>query len=289
MRARRAGWAVALAAACALAAEEPPESLRALFDYDREAPLAIEERGVEYLAGARLRDISYESPRGNRVPAFVVEPLRPGRFAGIVFGHWRMKGSRLANRREFLEEAVVLTRSGVVSLLIDSPHNRPGFTPGDSAEANQQVKFQQVLDARRGVDVLLAGGNVDPRRLAYVGHGFGARVGRVLAGVEKRFGALVLMAGARAEEDRRLDSVRYLPHAAPAAVLFQYPTNDEFVPLELAKRSFERTSEPKAMNVYESRHALNARARRDRVRWLQERLYLRRVDWRALERVTPVH
>jgi len=54
---------------------------------------------------------------------------------------------------------------------------------------------QTVIDLRRAVDVVLSRPGVDPKRIGFVGHSFGATWGGVLAGVEKRIKAYVLMAG----------------------------------------------------------------------------------------------
>jgi hypothetical protein len=39
------------------------------FDYDQKAPLDIREVGAEIRDGVTIRDISYASPKGGRVPA----------------------------------------------------------------------------------------------------------------------------------------------------------------------------------------------------------------------------
>src|SRR4029077_4465397 len=39
------------------------------FDYDSKAPLNIQEAGVEHRGNVAIHDISYESPKGGRVPA----------------------------------------------------------------------------------------------------------------------------------------------------------------------------------------------------------------------------
>src|SRR5260370_16222481 len=53
---------------------------------------------------------------------------------------------------------------------------------------------------RRGADLLLARSDVDPKRLAYVGHIYNAATGAFLAGIDKRFKAFVLMAGNLSDE-----------------------------------------------------------------------------------------
>jgi cephalosporin-C deacetylase-like acetyl esterase len=53
---------------------------------------------------------------------------------------------------------------------------------------------------RRGVDLLVARKDIDPKRIAYVGHSYNATVGGFLSGVDKRVAAFVLMAGGLSDE-----------------------------------------------------------------------------------------
>src|SRR5688500_8206544 len=103
------------------------EDLVHQFDCDSKAPLAAREAGRRKRGGVTIIDLSYASPGGGRVPAYLIVPAGRGPFAAILFGHWMMPGSPLRNRRQFLDGAVVLARSGAVSLLIDAPLVRPGF------------------------------------------------------------------------------------------------------------------------------------------------------------------
>src|SRR3954470_12521091 len=118
-----------IALAAAQAVEPRFEDLVRQFDYDRNAPLNIRENKKEERDGVSVIELSYDSPRGGRVPATLVQPSGKGPFAGILFGHWMMPRSSFRNRKEFLDEAVLLARSGAVSLLIDAPMVRPGFLP----------------------------------------------------------------------------------------------------------------------------------------------------------------
>ena len=105
---------------------QDPELLRH-FDYDQKAPLDIKEVGVEQRGDVAVHDLSYASPKGGRVPAYLVVPKGKGPFAAVIWGHWYQDGSEFLNRKEFLEEAVALAPSGVISLLGDSPIARPGY------------------------------------------------------------------------------------------------------------------------------------------------------------------
>ncbi len=64
------------------------EELVTRFDYDNRAPLDLRERSVEDRAGVRVHDISYASPKGGRVPAYLVVPEGKGPFAAVIWGHW---------------------------------------------------------------------------------------------------------------------------------------------------------------------------------------------------------
>jgi dienelactone hydrolase len=294
------------------------EDLVKQFDYDAKVPLDVKEVGREKRRGATVIDLTYASPRGGRVPAYLVTPDGRGPFAAVLFGHWMMSGSPLRHRGEFLEEAVVLARAGAVSLLIDAPFVRPGFVPEKEemrqAAQSSEVVRQQVVDFRRGLDLLLGRRDVDRKRVAYVGHSFDAHVGSILAAAEKRVGSFVLMAGAYADEEyvfdpankdmlemrRRVgdeiirkyfrdyawdDPVNFVGHSAPAAVFLQYGRRDKPITEAMALRDFARFAEPKVIGFYDAGHELDAAARRERVAWLAQRLSLRRVDFGALARI----
>jgi pimeloyl-ACP methyl ester carboxylesterase len=309
----RAATVLPFVAATLLGAQSSYQELIARFDYDTRAPLDVREAGVEDRTGVQVHDISYASPKGGRVPAYLVVPGGKPPFAAVIWGHWYWGNSEFRNRREFLDEAVVLARSGVVSLLFDGPVARPGFyqdrTPLNEKQLDDRV--QTILDVRRGADLLLARPDADPTRLAYVGHSYNASTGGYLSGVDKRFKAFVLMAGSLSDKvdlesheysDYRksvgperfdafiaksawLDPGVYLPHAAPASVLMQYATKEDFLTVERARRYAALVSEPKQFKVYEAPHALNAAARRDRLEFLRQQLRLGVIDWAAIAKI----
>ncbi len=237
------------------------------------------------------------------MPAYLVVPSGKGPFAAVVWGHWYWENSPMKSRRQFLDEAVVLARSGVVSLLTDGPVARAGYVPDRTPLNAKQFDdlVQQVADirgARRRPPPRPARGRSAPPR-DDVGHSYNATVGAILAGVDRRFTAFVLMAGAlsdqvdfRSEPYRRYrEKVRHLPsgtpsrlsthgptpvrtvaRAAPAAVFLQFATREDFLTPERAKEYAANVSEPKRFKLYEAPHALNAKARRDRLAFLAEML-----------------
>jgi len=308
----------AVVAASGQVPERRFEDLAHQFAYDLKTPLAPREAGRQKRGGVTIIDLSYASPRGGRVPAYLVVPAGRGPFAAILFGHWMMPGSSLKNRRQFLDEAVVLARSGAISLLIDAPLVRPGFV-AEKDEVRSQVQSaeasrQQVIDFRRGLDLLTTRRDVDPTRIAYVGHSYDAHIGGILSGVEKRIASFVLMAGGFSDEEyvfdpdnpemqkvrQRIgveilrdffrkyafdDPVHFIVHSAPASVFLQFGHEDNPIPEKLARHYYDLFSEPKKIEFYKAGHALNSEARTDRVQWLVERLALRPVDRVSLARI----
>lgn len=297
------------------------EELARQFDYDRKAPLDVREVGRERRDGVTIIDLSYASPLGGRVPAYLVAPEGKKPVAAILFGHWMMPGSPLMNRREFLEEAVVMARSGAVSLLIDTPLVRPGFIEEKdemrAAVQSAEASRQQVIDFRRGIDLLTSRYRIGRSAIAYAGHSFDAHVGGILSGVEKRINSFVLMAGVFADEEyvfdpdneemvklrRRVgdealreyfrkyawdDPVNFVGQGQPVAVFLQYGRQDKPITEKMTNRYLElftgKTGKTK-MKFYDAGHALDAKARLDRAEWLRETLSLKPVDTAALARI----
>ena len=303
--------------------QESFDQLRHHWDYDENAPLSIKQEGLQVRNGVRVFDISYASPVGDRgasvgpnggvVPAYLIVPSGPGPFPAVIYGHWCMPGSEKRNRTEFLDEALVLAHTGVISLLPDHVTVHPGFVQDNTPLNEQQiaVKLQQDINLRRGADLLLARKDVDPKRLAYVGHSCDASAGAFLSGLDKRFKAFVIMAGDLSFEvdkktkafqeyrqkvgPERLDAFadkyswqdegKYVSHAAPAYVFLQYATDEPFINGEVAKRYLEIVSEPKKLKIYDAPHALNADATRDRIAFLSEQLSFKLPDAKEISAI----
>jgi dienelactone hydrolase len=255
-----------------------------------------------------VHEISYASPKGGRVTAYLVVPPGKGKFAGIIFMHMR-PGSRTI----FLDEALSYARMGAVSLLIDAPFSRVGESKRDfdptvtHPEIDRDIYIQTVIDLRRGVDLLLSRREIDRKRIGFVGHSFGAHTGVLLASVEKRIKGYVIMAGAPSlteflrtstvpgiVETRNsltktqqanyfttlatVDPINYVPHAAPSALFFQFGKRDTYPTEESATRYFQAASDPKSVKWYDTGHALNDEARHDRALWLQKQVGLGKLN-----------
>ncbi len=287
------------------------------YSYDRQPHMALRESGVEKRDGVMVISMDYAGSRG-RVPAYLLLPSGKGPFPAIIWGHWLKKGSQLNDRDEFLEEAMVLARAGVVSLLVDAPqarHELPQETdPLEIIKQTGDVTGQQVVDLRHGVDLLLTRRVVDPHRIGYVGHGFDAHAGAILASVEHRISSFVLMASGYSDEDETFASkdpqvvaqrkqigddnlrayfhdfpwdnpVHFLGHTDAASVFLQFGSQDS-ISRDQAQHYLEMFSaKDKKMEFYDAGHALNTAARVDRIRWLEKHLGLKHIDQQALEKI----
>ena len=274
--------------------ERTADNLRPLFDYDAERPPTIEVAGTD----VSVSDLTYRTAPDRGVRAYLVAPEGTGPRAAILFLH-----PGLGSRATFLAEAVTLAGMGAVSLLVDAPWADDGVAawgravtdPGEAVREH----IRTVIDLRRGVDLLLARPDVEPLRIGFVGPSFGALVGGVLAGVDRRLSAAVLMAGTGRFADvaavnlpdlqgERLDDYRrtlaevdpavWVGRAAPAALLFQSALRDEVFTEEQSREFFERASDPKSIAWYDAGHYLDEEARRDRIAWLAERLSFKRRE-----------
>ena len=205
------------------------------------------------------------------------------------------------------------TRGDAVVHDITYASPKGGVVPLNEKQTADNV--QQVVDFRRGVDLLLARGDVDPKRVAFVGHSYNASVGAILSGVDRRFKAFVLMAGTLSDEvDLQsdaykefrekigpekvdafmkkfayLDQGKYVSHAAPAVVFMQFATQEQFLTPERARAYEKIVSEPKRFKLYEAPHALNAEATRDRVAFLTEQLKLKPLAAKVIHAIPELY
>jgi dienelactone hydrolase len=265
-----------------------------LFEYDRTAASDVTEDSSQIRDGFVIRDAHFAScsPKHGQVQFFVVRPPGDGPFAGVLFFHWlgRPKG----NREEFLDEAKMLAREGVISLLIQ------GYFPWKEEPANgltdRQQVIDQTIDTRKALDVLLREPGVDPRRIGYVGHDYGAMFGAIVSGIESRIQTYVLVAGMGNFGDWSLkywpatasngegayrgalnpvDPIHFVSHAAPASLFFQFANQDKYISKQTAEAFCGAASDPKTIHWYDTQHEMDTpEVLRDRHEWLGHRLGL---------------
>ena len=264
-----------------------------MFGYDRSAPLRYEDHGqINRGYPVQVRDVSYASPPGGRVTAFLVVPPGKGPFPAVIYLHGAGE-----DRTRLAVPAAWLAARGAVGLVIDSAFARTkSSAPSDplrSLEWGRDLTVQTVVDLRRGVDLLRSLPQVDQERIGFVGYSAGAKTGAILAGVDHRIRAYDLMSGGSPpveafaavapggirKDVRRvisqIDPLRFVRQAAPAALFFQDGLSDEVVPRAQLRALARAGSEPKRIRWYRAGHSLNAQAYRDQLAWLSGELGVR--------------
>jgi dienelactone hydrolase len=277
---------VLLAAACGGGAggraSPVGKELASQFDYDQSAPLGLETQDIVERSGVVLEALTYRTPRGGVLPAFIVRPDDVGPHPAVVLAHGAGQ-----TREDFLSLAATLARRGVTALTFTAAaerSTRADVRSGtESFEVDVQLAIDDVLAIRRAIDLLVAQDYVDGDRVGVLGFSRGGQPAGIAAAVDDRVDAVVL-AVTRARPSRTftlaenrqlyraLDLAEYVGHIAPAAVFVQGGTRDDVIPHGEVRELAHLASEPKRLRWYKAGHLLNAAAFREQVQFLVEEL-----------------
>ena len=240
--------------------------------------------------GARVSDVTL--PGGTK--AYLVAPDGSGKVAAALYVHWYEPESPTSNRGQFLAEAVELADRGMLSLLVETPWSAPDWFPKRDVKRDFENSQTIVENLRRALDYLAKQPRVDPNRVAYVGHDFGAMYGALLAASDPRVKIFAFQAGTSSFSNwflynqqklspegkqsviSRLAPLDPVMHLAKVNVptLLQFGTKDPHVPKEKADELVAAARGAKVL-WYESGHELNGQAVTDRKAWLAEKLKLK--------------
>ena len=234
--------------------------------------------------GARVHDVRF----ADDAEAFLVEPGGGGRGPGILWLHWFDTEAPDGNRTQFVDEAVGLARDhGVVSVLPQGRFPWAG-APTDAAADSQRIRAE-IERHRAALDLLAGRSDVDPGRIALVGHDFGAMHGALLAAEDRRIAAVVLIAatprwgdwflpfweiaGDRHDYLRALaplDPIGRVGALSPRPVMFQFARNDFFIAGMTGLEFNGAAGEPKELHAYDADHGMrDPQAALDRVAFLR--------------------
>jgi len=282
-------------AAAVAAVEALPSSA---FAYDATAPLTVRVGSTGVKDGVRSRLVTFASADGRRLTAEIVAPVAPSKsHAGVLFVHW-LGARKSTNHTEFEPDATALAKKGATSVLLDAQWSeqqygtREWFMQVRTTDTDYAKSIEQVVDLRRALDLLQAQPGVDPHRIAYVGHDFGAMYGSLLAGVDPRPRWYVLMAGnpsfsqwfllgkqpadvaAYTAQMAPLEPLPYLARSHADAYMFQFAQKDFYIKPDDEVTFFSAAPAPRSMYVYAIDHSLaTPLALRDRLTWLGARLF----------------
>jgi dienelactone hydrolase len=256
--------------------------------YDGSAPLDVRHGTRSERDGVVVEDVSYASGE-DRVEGYLVAPASTsGEVPAVVFLH-----GAGGDRDEQLDTAVKLAKRGAVALTITAPSGAK--TPPSGATGEELVRWQggtiadDVIAARRGFDLLSEDDRVDGDRLGLVGWSMGGRLAALVAGVDDRVRATVLMSAGAAPVDAYvagapaelqyvvrevLEPIDPLTRVddAKGKVLVQAGRQDSIVPRAALEAVIQAAPKGTKVEWYPAGHALDEQAQTDRIDWLSDQL-----------------
>jgi len=258
--------------------------------YDADAPLSLQHGTRSERDGVVVEDVTYASGE-DRVEGYLVAPASTsGKVPAVVFLH-----GAGGDREEQLDTAVKLARRGAVALTITAPSG--GKTPPTGATDEELVRWQggmiaaDVVAARRAFDLLGDDDRVDADHLGLVGWSMGGRLAALVAGVDDRVRATVLMSTGAAPVEAYVQGAPVELQAvvrevlepidpltriddAQGTVLVQAGRNDSIVPRAALEALAAAAPAGTKVEWYPTDHALDDEAESDRLAWLADELEL---------------
>jgi len=271
---------VTIAAGCARTQE--PQTARTLpyeqlYAYDRDLPLNAEVKEQTQASGYVIYRVHYQSVHDKKVPAWWCVPTggqKPYPCVIVMHGYGGDK-----NGLQML--APIFALRGIATFAIDAEyHGERKLSGADILSPylyrNRDAFIQTVVDLRRGIDFLQSRQEIDGKRIGYIGLSMGGILGGILAGVDERVQApILIVAGGdwgylfstsqhpnavqmrerypELFKDRRqlnnllapIDPVSFAGRIAPRPLLMINGNNDTIVPKECTDRLFAAANEPK--------------------------------------------
>jgi dienelactone hydrolase len=269
------------------------QSQAALFSYDTGAAFDLKEHGVETREGVTVRDVSFiAAPQQPPVKAYLVVPQGKGPFAGVLWVHW-LGEPETTNRTQYLKEAIALAPRGAVSLLVDAMWSAPKWYEERVPDTHYDTSLRQVIALRRAMDLLLKQPGVDPARIGFVGHDYGAMYGMIAAGVDRRAKTYVYVAATQSlldwaffaaqpkskadylRQNANLELTDYLRQVKNASTLFQFANSDVYVSRSDTFTLLGATQGRKERKFYDAEHSMSPpQVAQDRDAWLATELGL---------------
>ncbi|MCS6830438.1 MAG: alpha/beta fold hydrolase [Armatimonadota bacterium] len=260
--------------------------LEQLYAYDRDLPLNAEVKEQQRGNGYVIYRVQYNSVHDKRVPAWWCVPAMgtpPYPCVIIMHGYGGDK-----NGLQMLAPAFALR--GIATLAIDAEYHGDRKQPGSDILSpypyrNRDAFIQTVIDLRRAIDFLQSRQEIDAKRIGYIGLSMGGILGGILAGVDERVQApILIVAGGdwgylfsnsqhpTAVQLREkhpelfrnpqkinevvgpIDPVNWVARISPRPLLMINGKGDQIVPKECTERLFAAAKEPKEIVWLEGGH-----------------------------------
>ncbi|PSR55734.1 hypothetical protein AHMF7605_20615 [Adhaeribacter arboris] len=260
--------------------------------FDAKYPLNLRVIKDSTATAVRVQQVEFAVNKRYNASAVITTPLKKGKYPLIIFQPWPGQGD------EFIPEAIKFSQHGFVCISIDGPWQWQGFKERSKFfEDYPDFIVHSIWATSRSIDYLEKRPEVNPQKVYYVGHSYGATLGGLLVGVEPRIKAAILMAGlpniSRSmqedelgfwKKDKEKDPalfnqvVQKLSQMEPevylqkskAKIYHQIAKQDEFVTAKQSREYIEATPEPKQVKYYDTKHTFNQAAATDRFQWLTQ-------------------
>ena len=159
--------------------------------------------------------------------------------------------------------AEILSRMGYASLGIEQ-RNRGGvdmeYDYSLFKDGKEPVEHKMVFDALRSVDVLRQDSRIDAQKIAIIGESNGGRFAIIAAALDPGIKGVIGISTSGYDTESQLVNVRdenvtrfyrsidpntYLGFIPPRRFVMMHSDNDNIIPIDLARKTFEKAKEPK--------------------------------------------
>jgi pimeloyl-ACP methyl ester carboxylesterase len=278
-----------------LVGAKAPAEQAARFDYAKATANAVSGGTFAKAKCCNITEWKLTTPEGEAVELTVVDPPAKGKHPMVL---WLHREGQEVKRAGFQQEAEALASQGIASLLVELPFKQPYVHRENNNAGDAESIRLAVVNARRALDWAATRPEYDMKKVAVVGHRFGAWAAALLTSVDTRIDGALLMSppgkpsgwlqvteqprakafresfpkeawGAYLHSIDPLDPEKWIGFAAPAKVHFQFGSSDAWVQTLEQVDLFRAASQPKSRQMYDADELLNDEAKRDRATWLR--------------------
>lgn len=264
------------------------DPLAAVYRYEP-APLQVTETELADDLHHRRR-LVFTKRGGHQVAGIFIRPRAEGVYPCVLLLH-ALNRSKEEMVRHF---GPALAERGVAALALDAhlhgerqSHRSEQLSPLEWVELARET----IIEYRQALDYLETRPDLQPGAFGLLGYSLGAMMGCILAGVDQRVQASVLMVGgdlAQAHRERlplplrgMLDTIspsRYAPRISPRPVFFLNGRHDQTVSEAAARLMHEAAREPKRVLWADAGHHLPPEVAVQGVDWIAEQLRERQIS-----------
>jgi formylglycine-generating enzyme required for sulfatase activity/predicted Ser/Thr protein kinase/predicted esterase len=236
---------------------------RTVYDYEK-TPLDPKIESVQQTPDWQLEKITFNGADGERAIAYLYLPNHVARPLQVI--HMAPAGDvdrgfrSLPGSIETVLGPVIKSGRAAFGVVLKGYIERlppPGFVFPDSTSVEYLERIvNRVTDLRRGLDYLETRKDIDVSQLAFFGPSAGAQIGLVLAAVEPRYDAVVLVGAGLISTPKiaAAEPANFAPHIRAPKLILQ-GRYDEDTPLKTQTEPLLKVlPEPKRLVVYDGGH-----------------------------------